>query len=1109
MKPRFITLVALFLLVMGIKSSADSIWENVKFPKISSSITAIAVRGDYIYLGTSADGLFYSSDVGKNWLQSKNNLNTMNINFIATKGTDLVFVFSDQEVAISTDNCKTWTKNSWFMEVQENIQCVGFGPWGNLFLGTDKNVWKSIDDGTRFTKISTPLEKIDARAIALNGREYVYVADHLRDAGEIFRTKNSGTDWEGVHKGMTPPYKAKSLYVCTGDRLYAHIDNLIYTSTDYGDNWTEIDVPLKDIPIRKIRPNKKGDLIVIQGDKVSIWDIERSKWIFDDNDMVLPIDILDIVIGEDDGVIQIIGKEGMYKSKIGIDDYIKDYSLSYTCKVINGKYDPVPNTTFDLFLNNLKVGQVTTDGSGSFKTGSYKAKIGDSLRIEKKVEGTSTIKAGHQNLNNIMYEVYVDNTEINENGINSDYVLDKEFNITLKFRHTTLRYNLLVSVEWDANKAYLDTLKTQFRNLSNYLYDVTDGQLYLNQVDIYDNKEQWNNCDIKIYASNMVWPNAWVAYIHKTTGEVNMPRLWLGNSNASRNNSANNNWLEGNKASNFRTFGHELGHYMFGFYDEYVYPDTMKGKKIPQDYNYGFMDYQYPSGDQFASEMSYYDRYHDWENKGYYKCTAQWVYNKSTCWDQFKKENEKTYGNIIAKIYSANDRTGSSSKIISGPNNNLTKPDWNVGKKLFGNIHNNENGSGTAEIICKLNGGPFPNVDLSLYRSSDMNMFTKKHNQGRTADNGYAKIIGAQVGNRVRCSFMDENQNEIWQAHVDVYQVNPFMKSELLSTLDVDMHLADGDFLLDNELRYNNNRKLEFVARPQKQFDTPPALEVDYMEQGPVIEKFPYDNTIGGYKFEFGGGLDNTFTTNIIMYDTDNQEVPVPVEFKMNENTLDVKSSNGGLMLSLDPENSSGLENVPVASCGLFSSRGGLNQDAERGSDIFYIASYPNKLQANSNNLLSIRYDRSKLVKKVDTLLNVYRWDYNKRTWTRLGGQIDTAQKSVSCLINSAGTFSLFTFDPLSGVNDNKDRGMLDLNITPNPAHDYATISFVLTDAEYVTLSITNALGIEVAKILDNQLLAYGRREIKIPCGNLPNGVYFCTVKYANVFETIKLMVND
>ncbi|MEI6091027.1 MAG: T9SS type A sorting domain-containing protein [bacterium] len=1108
MKVNFIKLVLALLVFTGINSYSATMWENITFPTVSSSITAIAVRGNYIYLGTSADGFFYSSDAGQNWQQPENKLNTINIKLIATKGTDLIFVISDQQVYTSSDNCKTWVKHSWFMEVQENIQCFAFGPSGNLYLGTDKNVWKSTDDGTRFTKISANLERVDAKAIAVNGREYIYISDHFRDNGEIFRTKNSGTEWEAIRNGITGSAKAKSLYVCTGDRLYAHIDNFIYTSTDYGDNWTQIEAPIKDKLITRIRPNKKGDLIVVQGDRVSIWDIERSKWLVDQNDLLLPIDISDLVINDDDGVVQIIGKDGIYRTKVGIDDYIKDYSLNYFCTVVNAQNKIIPNTTFDLYLNDVKMGPITTDEAGKFGTATYKAKIGDSLRIERKVEGTSAIKANHQNLDNLIYEVFVDNTSIDKKGINSDYVLDTEFNVTLKLVHTTLRYNLLVSVEWDANAAYLDTLKNQLRNMSNYLYDVTDGQLYLNKVEICDNKVNWNDCDIQIFANNMVWPNANVACISKITGQVHMPRLWQGNSNASRNTTANNNWLDNFLDYNYTSIAHELGHYMLGFYDEYVYPDSIKGLKVPADYNYGFMDYQYPNGDQYSSEMSFYDRYRDWEAKGYYKCTAQWVYNKTDCWDQFAKEYEKTYGSIIASIYKAVDRTGTSTDIILGPNNNLKKPDWNVGKKLICNINNVENGSGTAEVVCKLGSGPFPNVDLVLYKTGPMNIWAKKHIQGRTADNGYAKILGARVGDRVRCSFLNENQNEIWLAYVNIYQVTPFLESQLLSSIDVDMRRADGDFLLDNELRYNESRKLEFVARPQKEFETPPALEVDYLEQGPVVEKFPYDKNLSGYKFEFGGGLDKIFTSNIIMYDTDGQEVPVPVDFMMNENTFDVKSSNGGLMLNLDTL-TSGIENVPVASCGLFSSRGGLNQDAERASDIFYVASYPNKFRSTSNNLLSIRYDKSKLVKKAEALLNVYRWDYDKLTWVRLGGQIDTAQKSVSVSVNSTGTYALFTYDPESGVNDNKDRGMLDLNISPNPAKDYATVSFVLDDAEYVTIGITNALGIEVARVLDNQLLAYGRREFKIPCGNLPSGVYFCTVKAGNVFETIKLMVND
>lgn len=1102
MKVNFIKLVLALLIFTGINSYSATIWENITFPTVSSSITAIAVRGNYIYLGTSADGFFYSSDAGKNWQQPENKLNTINIKLIATKGTDLVFVFSDQQVYTSSDNCKTWVKHSWFMEVEEIIQCFAFGPSGNLYLGTDKNVWKSTDDGARYTKISTPLEKVDVQAIAVNGREYIYISNFLGDAGEIYRTKNGGTAWEAAHNGISPPYKAKSIYVCTGDRLYCQINNSIYTSTDYGDNWTQIETPIKDLPIKRMRPNRNGDLIVVQGKKVSIWDIAKRKWLSNQDQLLLPADISDLVINDDDGKILVISREGIYKSKVGIGDYIHDYNLSYIFAVEDYSAR-IPNTTFNLFINGVYAGQVTTDAEGTFSTYGYTTTFGDKIRVETKIHTEYTVKAGHENMNNIMYEVYIDNTKFDSKGKPSDYILTTDFEPVIMLDHTTLRYNLLISVEWDADAEFLDTLKSQCRKLSNYLYDVTDGQLYFNQVDIYDNSEQWDNCDMRIYTNNMCWPNASVGAIHETSGAANMPRLWMGDSDPSRNTTARDDWLTKLASNHFKTMGHELGHYLFNFWDEYVYVDTVMAKKIPKGYNFGFMQFQYDGGGKSASEMSSADNY---SIDYFYKCTAQWYYNKMDCWSQFETEHQVIYGNHLAVIYKPRDRVDTYGFILEGPNDYLQYPDYNVGKLMYGDIHNANLGAGTADVICYLGNGPFPNVDATLMKSYDI--FFKWLGEGRTSDGGKIKILGARVGDNVRCYYLDANQNEIWNSVVEIYGVTPFLKTESLPPIEVQMKRAEGDFLLNNELRYNENRKLEFVSRPLKEFDNPPEIEVEFKESGPKTEKFPFDNKLGGYKYQFTGGMDSKFTSNLILYDVNKSPISIPVEFMQNAKTLNVHSLSGGLLLTLDSKNSSGIDNVPVANTALFSSRGGLNKDAERGSDIFYIASYPSKFASNSSNLLTLRYDKSKLVKKADTLLKIYRWDYDKLTWVRLGGQIDTAQKAVTIPINSTGCYALFTYDPASGVNDNKDRGMLDLNISPNPAKDYATVSFVLEDAEYVTIGITNALGIEVAKVMDNQLLAYGRREFKIPCGSLPSGVYFCTVKAGNVFETIKLMVN-
>jgi hypothetical protein len=129
--------------------------------------------------------------------------------------------------------------------------------------------------------------------------------------------------------------------------------------------------------------------------------------------------------------------------------------------------------------------------------------------------------------------------------------------------------NLTVSVEWDADQAYLADLETGLRRTSAFLYDVTDGQMAMGRIELFDRGERWADADLRIAASNMVFPHAAVAGI--TAGrpdyDVRLGPLWNGESARLRSN-GDGPW---SRPPGYRTIVHELGHYVLGLYDEYVH----------------------------------------------------------------------------------------------------------------------------------------------------------------------------------------------------------------------------------------------------------------------------------------------------------------------------------------------------------------------------------------------------------------------------------------------------------------------------------------------------------------------------------------------------------
>jgi len=144
------------------------------------------------------------------------------------------------------------------------------------------------------------------------------------------------------------------------------------------------------------------------------------------------------------------------------------------------------------------------------------------------------------------------------------------------------------------------------------MYNVTDGYSVIKNVVLvsgaYKDTAQWDYCDVQI--KNNEWPNAHIwGNRYNLDLHIHMGKYWSGEPDTY-------NW--------YSTLGHESGHYLLGFFDEYLNGNRTKKKsdgswsyrlqhdnEFPQ--NYGLMDYQYSShemsdiGDYFPRTPLYND----------------------------------------------------------------------------------------------------------------------------------------------------------------------------------------------------------------------------------------------------------------------------------------------------------------------------------------------------------------------------------------------------------------------------------------------------------------------------------------------------------------------
>ena len=136
--------------------------------------------------------------------------------------------------------------------------------------------------------------------------------------------------------------------------------------------------------------------------------------------------------------------------------------------------------------------------------------------------------------------------------------------IQVSGQNALIGLHLVVSVQWDATPAELSALGVVLTQANQFLYNATDGQFFLEQIDIADDSTWWHDAEVLASVDANVWPHTDGSggYLERYLGLVQTgifisPRRTDGN------------------AQGF-VYIHEFGHLGFGLGDEYIGFDTSR-----------------------------------------------------------------------------------------------------------------------------------------------------------------------------------------------------------------------------------------------------------------------------------------------------------------------------------------------------------------------------------------------------------------------------------------------------------------------------------------------------------------------------------------------------
>jgi photosystem II stability/assembly factor-like uncharacterized protein len=216
-----------------------------------ANITTLEIDANYpntIYAGTSNEGIFISSDLGKTWKWISKGLELNQPGYVPTylpiyviktvKGkVGLIYAGTSNGLFYSEDGGLTWNITG---NLNRKVFSIYVDPNNSslMLVGTDNGVYRSIDGGKSFEEANKDITNISVYYIMADSsmKDAFYIGT---DKG-IYKTIDNCDTWLLVNNGLG----GKIVFITQNPKkpymLYAASSFGVYITYDYGDHWASL-----------------------------------------------------------------------------------------------------------------------------------------------------------------------------------------------------------------------------------------------------------------------------------------------------------------------------------------------------------------------------------------------------------------------------------------------------------------------------------------------------------------------------------------------------------------------------------------------------------------------------------------------------------------------------------------------------------------------------------------------------------------------------------------------------------------------------------------------------------------------------------------------------
>lgn len=208
---------------------------------ITGSVTVIRslVKTGVTLVAGTDDGVFTSSDNGNNWMQSAGTTG-LSVYCIIVKGVNLFLSTSYNGIYKSTNNGSTWSAvNTGITTPFVDMRSLAV-KGNDLYAATDGyGIFKSTNDGFNWTTVNTglPGSYYSVSSLAVIGNNIIA---GTYGAG-VYKSTNDGGNWSAINNGISSADNVLGMGI-NGTSVYAStLTGILFKTTDYI-NWNSVSV---------------------------------------------------------------------------------------------------------------------------------------------------------------------------------------------------------------------------------------------------------------------------------------------------------------------------------------------------------------------------------------------------------------------------------------------------------------------------------------------------------------------------------------------------------------------------------------------------------------------------------------------------------------------------------------------------------------------------------------------------------------------------------------------------------------------------------------------------------------------------------------------------